>query len=126
MSDAAVHVHAVLAEVLLDPDFVIFGERPTTARAINAGGCGEFADRLVERLRAEGHIDAFVVDGFDLGRGILEGEHLWVWWRGRHYDAECAQGVEDWRDLPFWSRCSRAIRRKNPRGVETVRLKVMA
>jgi hypothetical protein len=30
--------------------------------------------------------------------------HAWVFYHGKHYDAECPRGVRDWRDLPVFRR----------------------
>jgi len=73
------------------------------ARDINEGACGSFAEDLCEILVEGGVFDAFPLDGSTVGE-TAEGVHCWTYWRGRHYDAEVPWGVEDWRDLPFWSR----------------------
>jgi hypothetical protein len=30
--------------------------------------------------------------------------HAWLFYGGRHYDAECPRGVRDWRHLPVFRR----------------------
>lgn len=59
-------------------------------RTINEGWCEEFAGYV------EDHLD---------GVSVEEAEgHLWVKWNGRHYDAECLEGVEHPKDLPVYKR----------------------
>lgn len=64
-----------------------FGE---TGEKINSGSCEEFAERLWE------------VSGGEMLE--LPFAHLWVKWRGKHYDAEALEGVASWRSLPFFKR----------------------
>lgn len=76
----------------VDPDF------PLSPRHINQGRCELFAmDVLLKvpgaRVRSTGA----------LTREELP-EHYWVLYNGRHYDAEAPEGVENWRDLPFFRR----------------------
>lgn len=72
-------------------------------RDINNGACGDFAETLCGILADNGVLDAVPLDGACVAH-VKEGIHCWTWWRGRHYDAEAPEGVEDWRDLPFWHR----------------------
>jgi hypothetical protein len=72
---------------------------------INERWAGEFALSVLEMLGVDpGKNDPncrllFTEDvSEDLPR------HAWIFYDGRHYDAECAQGVEDWRDLPVFRR----------------------
>lgn len=79
---------------------------------INAGDCEPFAERIVRILQAHGDWDALVVDCefFDVVFGGPEGKrirgdyHAWVFFRGKHYDAEAPEGVTDWELLPFFQR----------------------
>jgi hypothetical protein len=82
---------------------------------INTGGCGPFDERLRAVLVEEGIFDAIPVASeevcqpyrFGKERGphdFKEGMHVWTWWRGKHHDAECLDGVSDWVDLPFFRR----------------------
>ena len=48
-----------------------------------------------------GRIDDDVQILEDGGRGFV---HTWLYSDGRHYDAECVEGVADYRDLPFFRR----------------------
>lgn len=70
-------------------------------RDINSGRCGEFASALAG---PNGPLDGVVAstDGCnDLVGGMA---HTWVVFEERHYDAEVPEGVDDWRDLPFFQR----------------------
>lgn len=95
---------------------------------INNGGCGEFSDWLMEELGKLGELGAAPVDGNEIG--VLKhgaGEHAWTYWKGRHYDAETPEGVEDWRDLPFFKRNYKAPpRRRNSKATEHERLEASA
>jgi hypothetical protein len=42
----------------------------------------------------------------DLTESPLPG-HAWVFFHGRHFDAECPQGVRNWRNLPVFRRARR-------------------
>lgn len=64
---------------------------------INLHYCKYVAETVVERL--EDDTDVEVVE--DGGRGFV---HTWIVHDGRHYDAECVEGVPDYRDLPFFRR----------------------
>lgn len=64
---------------------------------INEGHCNIFAGYVKEifpkvKLVFDGKIDE-EPDWFD---------HCCVYYNGKYYDAECPQGVQDWRDLPFY------------------------
>lgn len=104
----------LLAEVLIsegsgDAVSVIPLKSP---RDINDGFCGDFSDQLMDDATAAGVLDVVPCEGFELSGDVVDGEHLWSYWRGRHYDAEAPEGVEDWRDLPFWLRRERLMGRR--------------
>ncbi len=86
-------------------------EWDTPPHIINAGQCEDFAAALMDKLDAArlgiglgetttGEMMATPMEDWDVG---LDG-HFWVTGDGLHYDAECPEGVEDWRDLPFFLR----------------------
>ena len=64
---------------------------------INRHYCRWVAETVAERV-GDAHGLEVVTDG---GRGFV---HTWITYDGRHYDAECVEGVEDHRDLPFFRR----------------------
>lgn len=84
-----------------------WGERPYD---INNGGCEDFAMELIDRL------GGYVTDaeGRPTDNGPYELDtnnfcewlpnHVWVFYEGKHYDAECPQGVDSWKDLPLFAR----------------------
>lgn len=92
---------------------------------INCGFCVDFAEQLNAKLVDRGVLDGVLLDSGDLGAGLRygRGEHVWLWLRGRHYDAEAPEGVEDWRDLPFFKRnYTKRVRRKDSAKVEAERI----
>jgi len=30
--------------------------------------------------------------------------HVWIYYNGKHYDAEASHGVDDWKDLPIFKK----------------------
>ncbi|MFB6354832.1 MAG: hypothetical protein ABEJ92_12195 [Halobacteriales archaeon] len=69
--------------------------RVETPADINRHYCRYVAESVAERLDEE------VVVLEDGGRGYV---HTWLARDGRHYDAECVEGVDDYRELPFFRR----------------------
>jgi|GEM_PF-4377940 len=67
---------------------------------INRHYCRYVAETVADRLDDEA-VDV-LEDG---GRGFA---HTWIAYDGRHYDAECVEGVADHRDLPFFRRHAEA------------------
>ena len=86
-------VRAVRDELLAMP----VSPRVETPRDINLRYCRYVAEEAVDRLGPAAEI-AVLEDG---GRGFV---HTWLFADGRHYDAECVEGVADHRDLPFFQR----------------------
>lgn len=79
-----------------------------TPQQINEGECDVFANTVVDELVASGDFGAVVVDDDWF---TIEGEtedpywrHAWIYFEGKHYDAEAPEGVEDWMQLPFFLR----------------------
>jgi predicted GNAT family N-acyltransferase len=66
---------------------------------INSGDCDTFAERLVGVLGYG--VAEEIMDDDDDGRIP---NHAWVDIDGRYYDAEVPSGVDDWRDLPVFTR----------------------
>ncbi|MFP4591032.1 MAG: hypothetical protein ACLFM8_06185 [Halobacteriales archaeon] len=67
-----------------------------TARDVNRSHCRYVAEAVATRL--DDHDVQVLADG---GHGYA---HTWLFHDGRHYDVECVEGVEDYRDLPFFRR----------------------
>lgn len=66
-------------------------------RDINLHYCRYVAETVVDRLGDD--VDVEVLE--DGARGYV---HTWLKVDGRHYDAECLEGVTDHRELPFFRR----------------------
>lgn len=64
---------------------------------INLHYCRYVAETVAEQMDDE--IEMEILE--DGGRGHV---HTWLRYDGRHYDAECIDGVDDYRDLPFFQR----------------------
>jgi len=70
---------------------------------INDGRCEEFAMNIIDSL------GGYSGELYELSTGNFDPEwktdlpgHVWVFYKGRHYDAEAPQGVENWRELPIF------------------------
>lgn len=74
----------------------------TSASQVNAGDCEGFALELAEVL--PGALVVYTEDFIDWDSPEWPGGHAWVSWEGRYYDAECPEGVTDWKELPFFVR----------------------
>ncbi len=68
-----------------------------TPREINREHCRYVAETVADRVRDDCDV-RILVDG---GHGYA---HTWLACDGRHYDVECPEGVEDYRELPFFRR----------------------
>lgn len=64
---------------------------------INRHHCTYVAETVVDRVGDE--LDVQVLQ--DGGHGHA---HTWIRYDGRHYDAECIEGVDDHRELPYFRR----------------------
>lgn len=69
---------------------------------VNSGMCEEFAADLSERL--PGSEVVYTENFVDWYSDEHPGGHAWVAYQGKHYDAECLEGVSDWKSLPFFVR----------------------
>lgn len=80
-------------------------------RSINEGECMEFVNELFyrddledvkfERMETDDLPDRYVdhEEGFK-----TEPYHMWITDGKLHYDAECPEGVNSWKQLPFFKR----------------------
>jgi len=92
------NITQVIEEVIKE-----FGDAPYE---INNGRCDEFAFKVQE-----------VIPRATVWETPLNSKyptHLWIEYKGKHYDAECPNGVEDFRELPIFSP-SRNFRLKLPK-----------
>lgn len=74
---------------------------------INIHYCRYVAETVAERSGDEYDIQ-ILEDG---GKGFA---HVWIAWDGRHYDAECIEGVTDYTELPFFQRHPEAVIHAEP------------
>ena len=67
-----------------------------SASSINDGFCGDWAERVARNVRGARAV----------WRGRSQGyfsNHCAVLYRGKWYDAECAEGVSHWKQLPIFA-----------------------
>lgn len=76
--------------------------RVETPADINNHYCRYVAEKVVERVGKQ--CDLQILE--DGGRGFV---HVWIACDGRHYDAECIEGVDDHQNLPFFQRHPEAV-----------------
>jgi hypothetical protein len=104
------------AECIADVNAAVFGgegdgkekgRRPKNGYDINCGLCEEWGERVRELYReATGRDEVDVLDPGNITGNAddsLEG-HVFLRFRGRFYDAECPEGVSDWRKLPLFQK----------------------
>ena len=102
-------------EIWSDPDAVVFGgvESDCNGRRliipydINCGFCEEWGERVAELYReATGNNGIDVIDPGNLSGNPDDSllGHVFIRFRGRYYDAECPEGVDDWRKLPLFTK----------------------
>jgi hypothetical protein len=65
-----------------------------TPKEVNSGNCDEFSDQLVDLL-GKGAIIR------ETDWGSTYPGHVWVEYKGKHYDAETPEGVTNWKMLPI-------------------------
>lgn len=70
------------------------------ASDINNGHCKPFARDIKRKIGDNVQIHSW---GFDTN-GYNSYAHSWIEYDGRHYDAECSQGVEHPSELPIFQR----------------------
>lgn len=71
-----------------------------TPRDINNGGCEEFQQDVCKEAP----------DAIEMCSESIEGSHAhpelpghcWIFYDGKHYDAEIPEGTEDWKLLPLF------------------------
>lgn len=80
---------------------------------INNGLCDDFAEELVKRtggaIVGMGHSNLIrkTIKQTEHGPTTFWSEpdlpgHVWVFWKGKHYDAENPMGVKNWKDLKIF------------------------
>lgn len=99
-----------IAEIILRLVSTWDDGQPFDPYEINNGQCEDFAMALIEELGGYREINKACTKGlteFDVCNFTDFGDlpsHVWVWFDGKHYDAECPEGVEDWRKLPLFAK----------------------
>lgn len=97
------HVKCVIDGLLAD-DW-----KSTKPYAINCGECEEFAGEVFDIL-VDGHDPLIRRDGSPPNVDVVWGprlclpSHAWLHIDERHYDAECPEGVDLWKELPMFAR----------------------
>lgn len=67
---------------------------------INNGLCEDFMKKVTHEIDlAEECCTGFVLENDYMKYPI----HVWIYYDGKHYDAETPHGVTDWSKLPFFS-----------------------
>jgi len=77
----------IALKILDEQDFIA---ACSTLADINGGSCGSVAEFVYRR-----------VDGVEIWE-IGNGDHFWIHYQGKHYDAEAPTGVNEWRRLPIF------------------------
>jgi len=67
-----------------------------TLSEINSGKCGRVAEQVYNEVNGDDPDVRVIMAG--------DGDHIWINYKGNHYDAEVPTGVNDWRKLPFFER----------------------
>jgi hypothetical protein len=84
-----------------------------TPEEINNGLCEDFADSVMAEMgypiRKQTNTRFVQADPFDQpdefgNKDVAWPGHFWIVWDGKHYDAECPDGVDCWHDLPLFAR----------------------
>ena len=70
---------------------------------INNGRCEEFALEVIKQIPEAIDVQTESFDGEDTK---LPG-HVWILYQDKHYDAECPEGVSDWKDLPIFKKLNK-------------------
>lgn len=83
---------------LLDKDYANI-----SPAAVNNGLCEEFQQAVIESAGLDGWFAECVTENYPDFADELPG-HCWVRFRGRHYDAEAPQGVNNFLELPIFKR----------------------
>jgi len=68
---------------------------------INNGRCEDFAMEIIDKMGGYSNILYEVCTENFVEFGELV-SHVWIYYKGRYYDAECLQGVRNWKELPIF------------------------
>jgi len=103
-TDSAEELSLVIRDLLKD-----YGELGKSPEYISTGECELFAGEVINRFpQAEyGTTDDYTdlsETAIIAGRRVAFPGHVWIRYRGKHYDAETPFGVDRWFDLPIFRR----------------------
>jgi len=72
---------------------------------INCGDCIEFTESIIEAMGGDSD-DLYELCTSNFDPEWLTGLplHSWIFYKGRHYDAETPEGVDDWRGLSIFAK----------------------
>ena len=65
-----------------------------TPEICNDGFCDIFAEKFREEYPGAEMWSTYWSSGMTMG-------HVWIKYKGKYYDAEAPNGVDDWRELPY-------------------------
>lgn len=68
---------------------------------INNGDCDRFADAVCSKVKGT---EVRITEFEDEFEGYHWVGHFWVEYKGKHYDAECPDGVDNFLDLPIFQK----------------------
>ena len=69
---------------------------------INNGECEDFAMEILDKMGGYSEDITKVCTQNFVDFGSLDLGHVWILYKGKHYDAECSNGVKDWKNLPIF------------------------
>lgn len=68
---------------------------------INNGYCSQFAKSVKDTM---GNPDGLQIKSYGYTGSYQSTAHKWVYYEGKHYDAECPEGVDEASKLPIFVR----------------------
>ena len=72
---------------------------------INNGECSEFTHSVIEQMGGDSNeLYELYTSNFDPDWITELPLHVWILYKGRHYDAEAPEGVDNWRELPIFTK----------------------
>jgi hypothetical protein len=70
---------------------------------INNGQCEDFAMAVIKSMGGYSDtLEEVATESFN-NTDDLPG-HVWIYYGDKYYDAECPEGVSDWRELPIFKK----------------------
>lgn len=72
--------------------------------SINCGLCEDFAMTVINRMGGYSD-DLYELCTENFSEIIGLSSHVWIFYKGKHFDAEVPKGVDDFLDLPIFKHC---------------------